>query len=127
MTHTIDNWNNIDLENPEHNNCVGLVHNHPEGVTDQKGRVVGGYAWLRYHVHTPPYEREYNGKTYTVTDSYPTGWVVCVFAARDGERFGASPRDAGQGLTLEQATAIAEKKFAAQDKRYSKKFGAAQG
>lgn len=87
-------------------------------VIDKKGRAIGGRVTFEYH------EQEYNGQPnrWGIRDNCPTGWMVRIWATRDGVAFGATREPSGLGLSLEEARVLAEKILAAQEKRYLKQF-----
>jgi hypothetical protein len=83
-------------------------------IRDEKGRLVSGFATLHQPQEMP---------------HYPAGhqrYGVRVFAQRNGERFGASPRTTYH-TTEAQARAHAHKALRTQQARYLKKYGKGVG
>lgn len=85
---------------------VTIESTHLDGIHDAKGRRVGGYARIRR-----PHEWE----------TSRTGFALQINATRNGEVFGAIPPTTWFD-DVEAAAVAADKRLAAQGKRYRRKF-----
>lgn len=90
---------------PDPDDLVSNVVNH--GVCDERGRAVGGYAEIR--------------RLSSAYGDRAGKYELSVFAARNGEKYGAIPPHTLYD-TIEAAQSAAVPALLAQRKRYSKKY-----
>jgi hypothetical protein len=87
------------------------------GVSDAKGRAIGGCAVIRPDVRTGGVGTA-NGMVWTST--WDGTWKLMILSERDGKSFGPGSRNGMKFATLVEAMSAGEKGLKAQGARYRK-------